>query len=371
MIQGEVFRMNSTEFMEIVNIPRHTGNAAQVHTLPELTNAEFASLCDPNVTGDHMPENIRPKHLIFISKAWFYILSQSLMPLSTASEESNIQHPVRHAILKLTHGYVFDFEDCFLRTMVQAAELVHQLKPYAPWLMPICNYGRPEDFVARHHPKLFTPPVRDTMNIFRQPNNPFATYVGVRHHVNERNMSKAFQKEVYHFEVGIRTQQMLEKFIEGNQRQMQFLSDEINRVGNIAMNNNHYLRVLKRHSWKGLRKFHSIDKLREARIYKEYPHLQRNFARNDSVDRPNPKIPSLEKIDEVLFVNHAEQIRPDTFSDEDSHSSKNEDDPLDESDLALLQAPMNIEDQASPAATSSADAESAEARPPSPGAANA
>src|SRR4051812_2456854 len=79
-------------------------------------------------------------------------------------------------------------------------------------------------------------------------------------------------KDIYHFEVGIRTQQMLENFIEGNQRQMQHLSDEINRVGNIALNNNQYLRVLKRHSWKGLRKFHSIEKLRDARIYKEYPH---------------------------------------------------------------------------------------------------
>jgi len=353
--------------MEVINIPRHNGAPDKVHLLEELTNAEFASLCDPNVTGDAMPENIRPKHLIFISKAWFYILSQSLMPLSTASDESNIHHHVRHAILKLTHGYVFDFEDCFLRYMVQAAELVHQLKPYAPWLMPICNYGRNEDFVARHHPKLFTPPVRDTMNIFRQPNDPFATYVGVRQHVNDRNMSKAFQKEVYHFEVGIRTQQMLENFIEGNQRQMQFLSDEINRVGNIAMNNNHYLRVLKRHSWKGLRKFHSVEKLRDARIYKEYPHLQRNFGRNDAVDRPNPKIPTLEKIDEVLFVNHAEQIRPDTFSDADSHSSKQDDD---ESDLALLQAPINIEDQDSPAATSSPDASDADVPPP-PGAANA
>src|SRR3954469_4839391 len=141
---------------------------------------------------------------------------------------------------------------------------------------------------------------------------------------------------------------MLEKFIEGNQRQMQHLSDEINRVGNIAMNNNQYLRVLKRHSWKGLRKFHSIDKLRDARIYKEYPHLHQNFSRNDATDRPNPKIPSLEKIDEVLFVNPAEQIRPDTYSDEDSHTSRHDDDPLDDSDLEILQAPMNIEDIQSP-----------------------
>src|SRR4051812_26101956 len=115
MIQGEVFRMNSSEFMEITNIPRHTGDSAKVHMVNELTNAEFASLCEPNVTGDHMPDNIRPKHLIFISKAWFFILYQSLMPLSTASEESNIQNHVRHAILKLTHGNVFNFEDCFLR----------------------------------------------------------------------------------------------------------------------------------------------------------------------------------------------------------------------------------------------------------------
>ena len=167
---------------------------------------------------------------------------------------------------------------------------------------------------------------------------------------------------------------MLENFIKGNQRQMQHLSDEINRVGNIALNNNQYLRVLKRHSWKGLRKFHSIDKLHDARIYKECPHLQRNFARNDAIDRPNPKIPPLEKIDEVLFVNPAEQIWPDTFSDEDLHTSKQEDDPLEESDMEMLQAPLNIEDLDSPASadgTSSEEASSAEARPPSPGAANA
>ena len=129
---------------------------------------------------------------------------------------------------------------------------------------------------------------------------------------------------------------MLEKFIEGNQRQMQHLSNEINHVGNIALNNNQHLKVLKRHSWKGLRKFHSISKLEDACIYKEYRHLQRNFSRNDSIDRPNLRIPPLEKIDEILFVNPVEQIRPDTLSDDDSVTSKHEDDPLNDSDLDLL-----------------------------------
>ena len=88
----------------------------------------------------------------------------------------------------------------------------------------------------------------DTMNILREPNNLFATYVGVRQHVNERNMSKKFQKEVYQFEVNLRSQLMLENFIGANQRQMQHLSDEIDKIGNISLNNNNYLKVLKHHS---------------------------------------------------------------------------------------------------------------------------
>lgn len=129
-----------------------------------------------------------------------FILSNSLLLLSTASEESNIYPQVRYAILKLSHGMVFDFEDCFLRTKVFAAELPFTYKPYAPWLQAICNYGRAEDFIARHHPKLFSPPARDTLNILRQPSNPFNTYVGIRQDVNDRNLSKQFQKECHHFE---------------------------------------------------------------------------------------------------------------------------------------------------------------------------
>src|SRR3954464_4447029 len=127
---------------------------------------------------------------------------------------------------------------------------------------------------------------------------------------------------------------MLENYIEANQRQMQFLADEINRVGNITLNNNQFLRVLKRHSWKGLRKFNSVKGLRKDRVYKEYEHLQRTFSRDDTVDRPNQKIPPLHKIDEVFFVNEPEPIRPDTVSENDSITSK-DDDGLDDSDLDI------------------------------------
>src|ERR1041384_5195837 len=52
MIQGQVFRMNSQEFMEIVNIPYHTGYLTKVHVLPDPKDAEFASLLDPKDTRD-------------------------------------------------------------------------------------------------------------------------------------------------------------------------------------------------------------------------------------------------------------------------------------------------------------------------------
>src|SRR3954469_15618256 len=270
MIQGKIFRMSSAEFMEIVNIPRHTGELEKIHMEPDLTEEQFATLLDPEVTANYIPQNIHPKHLKFISRTWFYILSNSLIPLSTASEESNLYPETRHAIMKLTHGLTFDFEDCFIRNLVHAAELPFTLKPYAPWLQVVCDYGRNEDFLARHHPKLFLPPVRDTLELLRKPNDPFAKYVGARHEVNERNIYKKFQKDCHHFEVNLHSQQMLENFIEANQRQMQFLADEINRVGNIALNNNLHLRVVKRHSWKSLRKFNSVKGLRKDRIYKDY-----------------------------------------------------------------------------------------------------
>lgn len=135
---------------------------------------------------------------------------------------------------------------------------------------------------------------------------------------------------------------MLENFIEANQRQMQFLVDEANRVGYIALNNNQYLRVLKHHSWKGLRNFYSIKGLRKEQFYKDYPHLSRRYSRDDRVGRPNPKPPPLHKLVDVLFVNEPEPIRPDTVSEADSVTS-NPEDILDDSDIDLL-APTNAED---------------------------
>ena len=55
MIQGQVFRMAAQEFMEVINIPRHTGQIDKIHSLPDMTDGEFATLLDTEGTEDFMP----------------------------------------------------------------------------------------------------------------------------------------------------------------------------------------------------------------------------------------------------------------------------------------------------------------------------
>lgn len=38
MIQGQTFRMSSTEFMEIINIPRYAQDQEKIHVIPHLTD---------------------------------------------------------------------------------------------------------------------------------------------------------------------------------------------------------------------------------------------------------------------------------------------------------------------------------------------
>src|SRR3954467_14657284 len=46
MIQGEISRMSSAEFIEIVNIPRHTGDLKKIHMEPDMTEEQFYTLLD-------------------------------------------------------------------------------------------------------------------------------------------------------------------------------------------------------------------------------------------------------------------------------------------------------------------------------------
>jgi hypothetical protein len=243
-----------------------------------------------------------PKHLVFEAKAWFYILAKTLIPMQNVHDDFPIPDLAQHAIVKLVHGIPFDFEDCFIRTLVSCANLPFALKPYAPWLMAICNFSRDEPFPASRHPKLFTPPVRPVLDIASRPNDPFAEYVGSRQDVNKRNIQKKFIKPVNHMEVSLRTQQMLKHFIEEDRLQKQFMMNEINRVRNIAYNNNQIGRECLRREWKGLRKFNTPGQLERAG-FEQYPqHLERPWAQLDRPDRPDPIVPRLPENREICSV---------------------------------------------------------------------
>ena len=157
----------------------------KLHTLPAMTPAKFSVVMDADIVGDGYHPVPMPKHLVFEAKTWFYILSKSLISILDVHDDYPIPAFVQHAIVKLVNGIPFDFEDCFIRTLVSCVDDPATLKPYAPLLMAVCNYSRDLPFPATIHPSIYTPPVRDVLQIAARPNDPFAEHVGIHAHVTE------------------------------------------------------------------------------------------------------------------------------------------------------------------------------------------
>src|SRR3954464_11623372 len=183
--------------------------------------------------------------------------------------------------------------------------------------MALCNYSRDEPLAASCHPKIFSPPVRDVLNIAARPNDMFAEYVGPRQRVNERNIRKKFVKPINHMEVSLRTQQMLQHFIEEDRVQKQAMMNEINILRNIFMNNNQIGRESLRREWKGLRKFNTCGQLHRSGFEAYPPHLERPWARDDRPDRPDPRIPLLPANRAICFVDDYYSIALNTESGEE------------------------------------------------------
>ena len=146
MIQGKDFHLTAGQLLELIDLPRFEGKPDKIHSLPPMSAAEFSVVMDPEIVGDGCPEVPMPKHLIFQAKTWFYILSKSLIPILNVHDEYPIPSVVQHAIVKLVNGIPFDFEDCFIRTLVDCAEDPDSHKPYAPWIMSLCNFTREKPF---------------------------------------------------------------------------------------------------------------------------------------------------------------------------------------------------------------------------------
>src|SRR4051812_4187202 len=105
-------------------------------------------------------------------------------------------------------------------------------------------------------------------------------------------------------EVSLRSQQMLQHFIEEDRVQKQAIMNELNMLRNIVMNNNQIGRESLRSEWKGLRKFNTCGQLHRSGFEAYPPHLERPWARVDRPDRPDPRIPLLPVNRAIFFVDN-------------------------------------------------------------------
>src|ERR1041385_7930171 len=105
------------------------------------------------------------------------------MPMLDVHDNFPIPNDVHLALMKLVQGHPFDFENYFIHTMVSCADDHNSHKPYAPWLMAICNYSQDVPFPVSIYPKIFTPTVRKVLQIVTRPNDQYAEHTGIRAHM--------------------------------------------------------------------------------------------------------------------------------------------------------------------------------------------
>src|SRR3954464_10837996 len=96
----------------------------------------------------------------------YRILAKSFCPIkgyeSTAEEVIGIMKNIRHSLCMSGPINVPDF---FFRTLVDAAQNPHVLKPYAPWIMKLIKVKTGIDFQPAHpNHRTYLPPVEVLQN---------------------------------------------------------------------------------------------------------------------------------------------------------------------------------------------------------------
>ena len=118
---------------------------------------------DPTMVGDECID-VDPKKLAYDNKVLFHILCNTLTP---TNKPNSINGIVGNALLTISQGIRFDVPDLFIRNLACAADSPQALKPYAPWVMSSVEQLIEEKFFCPHIPKVYMPPVRDTLRIVK------------------------------------------------------------------------------------------------------------------------------------------------------------------------------------------------------------
>lgn len=72
-----------------------------------------------------------------------------------------------NALNVVSNGICFDIPDLFIQNLAYTAESAQALKPYAPWIMFVIVQLTEKKYFCPHVPKVFMPPVRDTLRIVK------------------------------------------------------------------------------------------------------------------------------------------------------------------------------------------------------------
>src|SRR3989337_903490 len=165
MTGTEKIKCSADQFLALINLPRCEFEKDREHRLHfwDVSEAQLHLLMDPNLVGDECVD-VDPKKLAYDNKVMFYILCNTLTP---TNRPNSIKGIVGNALLAISQGIRFNVPDLFIRNLACAADSPQSLKPYTPWIMFAIEQLIDEKFVWAHFPKVFMPPVRDTLRMVK------------------------------------------------------------------------------------------------------------------------------------------------------------------------------------------------------------
>lgn len=151
---------------------------------------------DPNRVGDDASSNPDPNGIEFNHRTFFKMLCKTLCPTACPQQISGV---LRNTLYSISHCGTFNIQDLFLRNLVDAAKVHLAMKLYAPWIQKLINMTQGKRYICHHGPKYFTPPVRDTLKVFKD--NDKGKSIGIK----EKNVVLTNPKNPLLYEVCICT----------------------------------------------------------------------------------------------------------------------------------------------------------------------
>lgn len=145
----------------ILELPQCTSSTACSYGYPIHRDDLMNMLMKPQAPEALARTKFPVSELLYLPSTLYRILAKSFCPIkgyeSTAEEVIGIMKTILHNLCMSGSINVLDF---FFRTLVDAAQNPHILKPYAPWIMKLIRVTTGIDFQPDHpNHRTYLPPV--------------------------------------------------------------------------------------------------------------------------------------------------------------------------------------------------------------------